>query len=370
MDIILPELVACPTLVKVDLECNKLDHEGFVAVAELLNCQPALSVLSLPKNEIDNVKSAKVLADAVSAHPNLDCLRLMCCDIGKRADVLSSILSGCEGLVALDLRSNHIDSKSIPAVTKFVSDNHQKVKTLDFEGNDFKDSDVPALVTSLKSNTNLRIFDITENEQMTGDGREEMMKAVLDTTSLNDVVASNHHVKLMLTTQDNSPGFSLFGLSMFFGGLFNNRVRYEDDMQHVNCMEFEEIEDKIKYKVSYALRESAADDIINLQYLNDDLPVGVMPRVLELVQREMCIAGPNRTHLDAYHPFPCLKDRFSEDSERHALSRVFAVVKGWEMPVLFEYGGSSSARPRAEKCRMQEKYKEAEKALAIPLMCL
>lgn len=340
MDIIVPELAACPNLVKLDLQCNKLDHEGFVAVAGLLNCQPALTVLALPENEIDNVKSAKVLADAVASHPSLDCLRLMSCDVGKRVDVLSAILSGCEGLVALDLRGNHIDSKSIPIVTKFISANHQKVKTLDFEGNDFSDSDVPALVTSLKSNTNLKIFDITENEQMTEEGREEMMKAVFDTTSLNDVVASNHHVKLMLTKQDNRPGFLFGGLSMFFGGLFSLNVPYEDDMQEVNCMH-ESIKDKIKFKVSYALRETAVD-VINLQYLNDELPVEVMPRVLELVQRKMCTEN-------SIFGVPFINEIFPGD--RYALSRVFAVVKGWEMPVLFEYGGSSSARPIAKKAK-------------------
>jgi len=332
MQMICPAIISMPGLYRLELEFNKLDHDGFASVAEILRHQLALSILALPENEIESVESARILSSAIAEHPSLEKLRLNDCGIGKNVEVLAALLHGCENIRLLDLRRNHIDSKGVNTLANFIAENHEKVDTLDLEGNSLADDDVPPLVAAVKKNTNLTVLDVTEND-LTENGRVEMMKAVFDTTSVNTVVESNHDCRLVLSSSGNNhAGPMLFFLVM------RDEVPFEDIMQTVNGMH-EPREAKIEYKVLQALHHTSDDEMVNVQYLND-IPVKCMPRVLEIVQKKMDI-GEHMLGIGAPFFIPAR----SWMTTPLDLSRVFHIVKGWEMPLLFDYGGSS-IRPK------------------------
>ena len=94
--------------------------------------------------------------------------------------------------------------------------------------------------------------------------------------------------------------------------------------------------EKIEYKVLHALcnntRES--DEVLNLRYL-DDVSLKCMPRVFQIIQTIIDVCEPlfGRAVPYLYHGV-----------NNEALSKVFHVVEAWEMPLLFENGGSSSRK--------------------------
>ena len=79
LNIVVPCITSVSRLHLLELEQNKLDRDGFIAVAEILRSQPTMHDLALPKNDIVDVQSARALSDAVAAHDNLKKLRLPGC---------------------------------------------------------------------------------------------------------------------------------------------------------------------------------------------------------------------------------------------------------------------------------------------------
>ena len=72
---------------------------------------------------------------------------------------------------------------------------------LDLEGNNLTNDEVSPLIAAVKKNTNLRVFDISEND-LTEGGRVEMVKAVFDTESLNAIAESNHRCRLHVSKEE------------------------------------------------------------------------------------------------------------------------------------------------------------------------
>ena len=79
------------------------------------------------------------------------------------------------------------------------------------------------------------------------------------------------------------------------------------------------IQQKIREKVVLALC-GVDGSLFNLFYLND-LPLKVMPRVLELIQKHTTMRRSSKPPIQL---------------EKDALSRLFHTLRGWELPLLFE----------------------------------
>lgn len=83
------------------------------------------------------------------------------------------------------------------------------------------------------------------------------------------------------------------------------------------------IQQKIRKKVVLALCGCRSKvELFDLSHFND-LPLQVMPRVLELIQEH----SKKRTKLYLKKP---------EQLEKDALTRLFHTLRGWELPLLFE----------------------------------
>ncbi|KAL9188368.1 hypothetical protein ACHAXT_006746 [Thalassiosira profunda] len=341
-DIVTPVVLRMKGLMRINFNNNGFGHDGFVAVAEILGHHKTICEMHLTEQPQISAESAAVLSEAMRDHPCLKSLRFSENGVGRSTEVLKTILDGVKHMTRVDLRNNDIDATSGPIIANFVAENHPSLSILDLEGNGLDDNNVPALVDALKKNTNLKIFDVVNNE-ITQEGREEMINAVFDTASLNAVVASNHTCQLHVTPEGAptvAGGMFDFMMRVMTGSGWSNGVAHEETMKQVN--EMVEKDHVISYKVIRALCGSKRREPVpvKLSYLND-VPLKCMPGVLELIQVRMHISEPI---------FALGRRRLASTKIwSGALDRVFHVVKNWQMPALFEYGTSSSKTASSEK---------------------
>lgn len=244
------------------------------------------------------------------------------------------------------MRRNSINSSAGFAVAGFISENNN-VKMFDLEHNNLSDVDVPHyLVDALKRNSNLSMFDIKENGLSKG-GKFNLMDAVFDTNSLNEVVASNHTCQLDIGSDGSRRKGSInsFLLTMGMGSNYCV-VPFEADMKKVNGMPQDAA--KIQYKVLEAVCNGLDDDgndgeEVNMVFLAG-VPLKLMPRVLALVQKRIDIGEPFRLLFSSRDHFTALIHSHHHEFPKEALRGMYCILKGWEMPVLFENGGRSSMK--------------------------
>ena len=98
------------------------------------------------------------------------------------------------------------------------------------------------------------------------------------------------------------------------------------------------VKQKIRKKVVLALC-GVEGGLFDLSHFND-LPLGVMPRVLELIQEHTDM----RTKVCHTHA-----RRMPDQLEKDALTRLFLTLRGWELPLLFENLNRSSTNAGKRK---------------------
>ena len=261
----------------------------------------------LGMQELENVSIANSLANAVNDHPSLEVIGLIQCGLNN-ATVLRIILEGCARLNSISIQDNNLGSESAAVIADFIRSNHQ-TEVLDFSRNNIKDNDIELIASALMNNTNLSQLNLKDND-ITEEGEKHILKAVFDPTSMNSIIESNH--TCFPFAFDPSKTSEIV-----------QRSRLEQNVFIINDDCNISIKEKIRQKVVLALC-GVEGELFDLSYLND-LPLKVMPRVLELIQehtalRSMVLNGTRNT--------PQL--------ERDVLSRLFHTLRGWELPLLFE----------------------------------
>jgi hypothetical protein len=160
----------------------------------------------------------------------------------------------------------------------------------------------------LKQNTHLNELNLKDND-ITEDGDENLLKVLFDTTSMDSIVESNHTCTPY--TYDAKDDW-----------VVAQRPIIEEEVFKINKGEYT-IGQKIRRKVVLALC-GVDGELFDLSHLND-LPLQLMPRVLELIQE----------HTDARAEEIAVSFRI-EKLKSDALSRLFHTLRGWELPLLFE----------------------------------
>ena len=134
-----------------------------------------------------------------------------------------------------------------------------------------------------------------------------LLNALFDPTSMDSIVKSNHTC-MAYTFDINKPL------------IVAQRPHLEIEVLGINRGDYS-IQQKIRKKVVLALC-GMDGELFDLSYLND-LPLQLMPRVLELIQEH------TRTRTKACR-------NMAGQLEKDALSRLFHTLRGWELPFLFE----------------------------------
>lgn len=181
------------------------------------------------------------------------------------------------------------------------------------------DNDTLLLASALEKNSNLQQLNLRHNN-ITEEGEKTLLKAVFDPTSMESIIESNHTC-LPYTYDAAKPAIvaqrSLLEIELF--DIMN------DDIGH-----------SIRRKVVLALCR-VDGGLFDLSHLND-LPLKLMPRVLELIQEHTATREKEVVSM-------------ANQLEKDALSRLFHTLRGWELPLLF---GNLSPKNGAAKKRKRK----------------
>jgi len=165
------------------------------------------------------------------------------------------------------------------------------------------------------------------NDDITEVGKKTLLEALYDPTSMDSIVKSNHSCRAYVHDTDNP-------------SVVAQRPPIETEVLTTNDDRDMSIKQKIRKKVVLALC-GVDGSLFDLSHLND-LPLQLMPRVLELIQEH------TEARTRAIKTMP-------NQLEKDALTRLFHTLRGWELPLLFENLRVSSAtdttRKRKRSCR-------------------
>jgi len=305
LDIMLPTFQSMNNL--VDLRFCAARLGGYRKLLSFVKDNTSIQKFVLGMQELGNVTIANTLADAVNDHPSLEIIGLIQCGLNN-ATVLGIILEGCARLNSISIQDNNLGSESAAVIADFIRSNHQ-TEDLDFSRNNIKDNDIELIASALGENTHLKCLNLMDND-ITEEGEKHILKALYDPTSMDSIVESNHICFPFVFDPSKTSEIV-------------QRSRLEQNVFIINDDRNISIKEKIRQKVVLALC-GVEGELFDLSYLND-LPLKVMPRVLELIQehttlRSMVLNGTRNT--------PQL--------ERDTLSRLFHTLRGWELPLLFE----------------------------------
>ena len=247
------------------------------------------------------------MSDAVRDHPTLEVVGLINCGLNNIA-ILKKILEGCRRMRKLGLGMNNIGSDAVAVLADFIRSNHP-LKILDLIYNNISDDDALVLSSALTQNTNLEDLDLSKND-ITEAGEKIILKVVYDPTSMDSIIESNH--KCRIYTHDTR-----------ISSIIAQRPPLEQAVLRINNNDDCDISirRKIRKKVVLAFCGYGSNvELFDLSYLND-LPLQLMPRVLELIQKHTVTRRVEVKRIQL---------------EKDALTRLFHTLRGWELPLLFE----------------------------------
>ncbi len=341
-------LKGCKKLSGLDLGGNGFDSKSLALIAKFLSTHKSITILNVEGSEFDK-KSVTTFNKAVEKNNTLEQLSLVSTGITLSTKIQRSLVLN-DKLLHIDLRGNKLGKNGSKFIVKHLKKNpplsilslvgcglsskgaeglcnalkrNINLAHLDLRGNDFNDTSVPFFVDALRNNSTLLTLQMSGNNMKIKSGRKELIKGALcDPTSLQSIAESNH---TCLVTLNN--------------GTNGNKVTHENEFRKINMLENEG--QKIRYKVIVSLftLKTVAFNPRDFQHI----PLGLMPRLLELVQQQM---GYGKYGREVW------KAPIRKKGSNPRLTRVYEVIHSWSMmPSLFAVSCSSfllafiSARP-------------------------
>jgi len=321
LDIMLPAIQSM-NLSKLSLNCTCLGTGGFMKFSSFLGYNTSLKriVLSEYDDRIDDLSVATSLSNAIKSHPILERVSFVGCGLNN-ADTLRIILEGCKRLNRVFIMNAGLKSECVGIISEFISKNYP-TETIMLNYNKISDNDTVLLASAIKMNTNLRQLDVRDND-ITEEGEKILLKALFDPTSMDSVVDSNHMCMTYTYDISNASLISQRQRPLLETEVF--KIILDDDMS---------IQKKIRKKVVLAL-SGVYGCHFDLSHFND-LPLQLMPRVLELIQEHTAMRRSRNTPIQL---------------EKDALTRLFHTLRGWELPLLFENLIRPSRKRKRRKTR-------------------
>jgi len=318
LDIILPTFQTMDNLTHLSLYFASLGNEGFLRLSSFLQNNTSLRFLFLGCDKIDDISVVTSFSDAMKNHPNLESISFGRMEFSNI--ILGKFIEGCCRMKKVTLRNQ---SESVTAVAEFISSNHH-TEELILQNNNISDNDTLSLASALKKNTHLKWLDL-RNNKITKEGEWNILNALFDPTNMDSIIESNH-ICIPYTYYDIQDHVSMRQhMSNLHWELYNIHIKYK-------LSDSNSIKMKIRRKVVLALC-GVDGSLFDLSLLND-LPLQLMPRVLEAIQKHTEIRTARTPQWD--------KKRLQKD----ALSRLFHTLRGWELPLLFENLQSPSVKGR------------------------
>ena len=318
LDIMFPALQSI-NLEEFGISSVGLGTDEFVKLSSFIKDSTSIKTLCIGGDTINDMSVASSLSDAVKGHPTFQTLVLVKSGLNN-AHILGKVLEGCSGLNELRLIGHEkLGMEGVALVADFIRCNHP-MKVIHLQRNKISDYDTLVLASALKQNKNLSRLNLQNNNDITEEGNKNLLAALYEPTSMDSIIASNHTCMAYSYDLRNT-------------SIVAQRPPIEIEVFRINKGDYT-IGQKIRKKVVLALCRQDGE-LFDLSHFND-LPLRLMPRVLELIQEHTI----GRTL--AYKSTPI-------QLEKDALTRLFHTLRGWELPLLFENLGSPSAERGGKK---------------------
>jgi len=189
-------------------------------------------------------------------------------DIGRVSSMklIAKYLASNPSLIYLNLNNNGIKTNSSNILMRALQKNNN-LEHLSLARNSITDKGAPAITDVLRNNNTLLTVNVQWNKLKIEYGRQELFKALCDPTSLDSIMNSNHTCRLIVAGKN-------YGTN-------------EEEINKINVLENEGT--KIRYKVVLAYSWMNKDIYDPRSF--DDIPLELMPKLLELIQLEMGYNG-------------------------------------------------------------------------------
>ena len=336
-DILSTILKGCKKLNSLDLRRNGFSSTSLALIAKFVSTHKSLTSLNVGEEEGNKMemddKSVQLLSTAVEKNKTLEQICLACTNItlstkAQRNLVLNNKLlhvdlswsdlrsNGAKYIVKhvkrdpplamLNLRGCTLPNRSAEGLCNALKRN-TNLAYLDIRDNNFNDGSVPFFVDMLRKNSTLLTLDMAGNKMKIKSGRKDLINlALCDSSSLQAITESNHTCLVTLNK-----------------GTVGEKDTHEGKFRNINALENEG--QKIRYKVVAVLFTLKTIAFPPPDFQN--LPLELMPRLLELVQLEMGYGGYGRG---------VWKAPIRRKGSNPRLARVYRVIHSWSMmPTLF-----------------------------------
>jgi len=334
LDIMFPSFQSM-NLNELRLSDSRLGNEGYQRLSTFLKDNRSLKYLIIGWDTMDESSVASSFSEAIYKHPTLELLIFYQCGFKS---FLGTILEGCKRVSTLSLTHEALSSGGV-AIADYIRSNPITEKLL-LNNNKLLDSDADLMALALKMNTNLLSCTLMNNE-ITEEGEKNLLKALYDPISMDSIVECNHTCRIY--TYDTR-----------ISSIVDQRPLLEQELFNINWADDISTKQKIRKKVVLALC-GVDGELFDLSHLND-LPLQLMPRVLELIQEH------SWARVQAVQTRPVLRKVLNDLSidlaqyrqkqlEKDVLSRLFHTLRGWELPLLFQNLGCPSTKVATRKRR-------------------
>jgi len=289
------------------LSDNDLESDVISFVADIVESNPKLQALFLNSNPIENMDDLRYICNSIRSKvgSHFHSLSLEACVDGNEPDILCPILDACNDLECLDLGRNGIGSQGMTLIEDFLASNYT-IKQMDLQGNILSDDDAALLANALQYNTNLVELYLEDNN-ITEIGRNTLLGALFNVSSLNLCAGSNHTCEVK--------------------GL-------DPDISAINKGNSA----SIRAMKTFTILSATDQGLFNMDCF-DGVPVAMMPKMLSLAQQftedipELSEAFLEQTGVTVA-PGNTNQNRLIPRKNR-AITCVFELLRGWVVPSLF-----------------------------------
>lgn len=373
-------LAACKECDSLEIGHSDFDSEGVANIAKFLGKKNSVTSFSLMGAPVDK-ENKKLLTKSLTKNKIIEtlCLRSNGLQLPAILSTTKKVTESLDRLTHLDLSFNSLPIQGVKMMAKFLEKADSSLVTLilsknnmtskganvllpalkentslqhlDLSRNWLGNEVAPAVIDLLKNNSTLLSFDLSGNKSMkttSGGGRRyvratqswekipkqdrgraEIVKgALFDATSLETIVNSNHMCAVTMAG-------------------FNQGDAHEDTIRKINSLDVSDGK-KIRYKVVLALNDVNKDLYDPCSF--NDVPLELMPYVLEMVQQELGYNGFGQEVMPKSKmkqgdrgkytwnwekPYPHRREFHPDPS----LRCVFEIIMAWQsLPLLFVRG--------------------------------
>jgi len=271
--------------------------------------------LEIERISMPPLSIVRSLSNAIANHQHLKTVTLQRCGMSNTS-LLRTFLAGCSRMKYIDLEDNEITSQGAIAIADCISTNPDRLQAFFLNNNNISDGDMIVLSSALKLNTHLLLIELRDND-VTEQGWKVLHKARFDAANMNSLIDCNH--TCVVAVDDEVMKDSNMPLQVAEVIMINGNMDSDGEVFPTQTP----IKEKIRKKVVLALC-GVEGELFDLSLLND-VPLQLMPRVLELIQE-------HTTSRQLY----CEDEDDDEQLEKDALSRLFHILRAWELPLLFD----------------------------------